>query len=1197
MADDKLQAEKSSEAPNVCSLDIDDIFIQLHIKASKECGSDDCLIQNSAIEGEKEGDFSFYGPGKHVIAALPSAKTKSSKVKKSIAFKTIQKYVQWFSGPDISKNITEKDLQIIESDEETQAQKKLDKTKNKSVDNTDSQQEESTYIPSFSEYLLEDNEDKEENTEQQDEQKQNDNSEDVDQSDINNDDTTSDEHADNTDEAAGYYITYKLDVEGEKESTFKDVFGKFIKKLGNFVKKLGIGIGISAHSFKNGGKDFDIYGSATIGDIVNAYDKVFGKIDPSELQKNFQEELKKKYPQTSTSTEIFDKGTIIKHLKGKLESSDKGKINKANLALCVKVHKDDKSKKLINTKVIAELITHAIKGIVKTFKNSVSKNDVILVNGYSENDKTKNKNAIQLSPNQNDESIYTIDRNILLEADQKKPIDIVLKEMQEYLQDAVDGKFSDTKKHEASIKPSNEIVDYISKVSETDEKVFNTIKKHKHAFMVEIEANKSKEDKDTKDKEPKKEGTKESISILHTNNDMLRLLFESIDSSDPNKDAIEKIFSNLANNAKFLEARGKKEPEENEIFAFNVEAAKNESISNTKNLYNMLFEDASAQKTLRTLIYEASNYGKGVGRNIIKNKGAKNLLANIDKMVAYVKTNYKTKKGEKKEDSIRYKTLELIDKFKDCKTDEDMQKFIDDNFMDDGKNTKDDRIRTAFIKSMDIKDIPDKEEEEDSEKIKITFKDIDDPSQLSDPTNISDDDKEKYKQIDDPIEVEPGKDVKTPEIKDKDGFKFYHFEPDPKSMKEDGDTFAIYKKDDETENNNSNCKIKLFDADPESGEKTGDPIAEFDVPKGEAFNSTDDGQKAFNDANKQLEDNKKDGFIFKGWNKDASEKAEEDTELVAKYLADADKDKEFTVVFQYPPDPSKEDDVEEVPGDLGTQKIKAGESAKEPDPPEIDGWKFKKWSDDTSNVTDDMIVLAEYQKPTRFIFKAPKDPEKPEDDLQPIGDPIEAEDGKAPEPPTPPEFDDYEFDKWNPDPTTLKDPEGDKEIVATYKKKEPEDNGDGDDSGDILHTVYVLPDYAGVLDEDEKIKIIIKAPKLNEKDPEKTDTEQLEQLGDPIEVDKGVPIIFDEKTKKMKQGDKEIETPEFPDLSKAGFEFDKLVPDPSKGFTEDTEISTVYKDNTSKTPSELKKGGNYDFYIVPMKGLKWKENDNEESKK
>jgi hypothetical protein len=63
-----------------------------------------------------------------------------------------------------------------------------------------------------------------------------------------------------------------------------------------------------------------------------------------------------------------------------------------------------------------------------------------------------------------------------------------------------------------------------------------------------------------------------------------------------------------------------------------------------------------------------------------------------------------------------------------------MIKFIEDNFKDGGKDSEDNRIRTAFIKSLDLSEIPDKEDEEI---ITITFKDIDDPSKIDDFTSLT----------------------------------------------------------------------------------------------------------------------------------------------------------------------------------------------------------------------------------------------------------------------------------------------------------------------------------------------------------------------------------------------------------------------------------------------------------------------------
>jgi len=84
-------------------------------------------------------------------------------------------------------------------------------------------------------------------------------------------------------------------------------------------------------------------------------------------------------------------------LKGKISTKDMQKIKSADYSLCYKVEKNDKSKKLINVNVVADCVTKSIKGLFKKFKNSVSANDVILVNDYDEIDKDKSKNASKLS--------------------------------------------------------------------------------------------------------------------------------------------------------------------------------------------------------------------------------------------------------------------------------------------------------------------------------------------------------------------------------------------------------------------------------------------------------------------------------------------------------------------------------------------------------------------------------------------------------------------------------------------------------------------------------------------------------------------------------------------------------------------------------------------------------------------------------
>ena len=139
------------------------------------------------------------------------------------------------------------------------------------------------------------------------------------------------------------------------------------------------------------------------------------------------------------------------------------------------------------------------------------------------------------------------------------------------------------------------------------------------------------------------------------------------------------------------------------------------------------------------------------------------------------------------------------------------------------------------------------------------------------------------------------------------------FEPDPRDMDKTGDTYAMYEK-----NGPDTVEIKFYEADPEKNEKTGDPIKTIEVEEGKPVNSTDEGKDAFEELNKKFDDEKKDGFERKGWNQDPATKAEKDLEFYPKYISTDDKDKEFTVVFQYPPDPEKEDKVEEIEGDLGT---------------------------------------------------------------------------------------------------------------------------------------------------------------------------------------------------------------------------------------------------------------------------------------
>jgi hypothetical protein len=63
----------------------------------------------------------------------------------------------------------------------------------------------------------------------------------------------------------------------------------------------------------------------------------------------------------------------------------------------------------------------------------------------------------------------------------------------------------------------------------------------------------------------------------------------------------------------------------------------------------------------------------------------------------------------------------------------------------------------------------------------------------------------------------------------------------------------------------------------------------------------------------------------------------------------------------------------------------------------------------------------------------------------------------------------------------------------------------------MIHAFYVLPDYAGILDDDT-ITITFRAPKPDESDPTKVDVDKSEPFGEKYEIAKETPIAVDEKT-------------------------------------------------------------------------------------
>ena len=108
-----------------------------------------------------------------------------------------------------------------------------------------------------------------------------------------------------------------------------------------------------------------------------------------------------------------------------------------------------------------------------------------------------------------------------------------------------------------------------------------------------------------------------------------------------------------------------------------------------------------------------------------------------------------------------------------------------------------------------------------------------------------------------------------------------------------------------------------------------------------------------------------------------------------------------------------------------------------------------------------MTIIAEYDPIIKIKPQAPKDPEKPTEQLEPIGDPFTYDPNKSLEEqlPDPPEKEGWESDGWDPDPKTVKDPKEDIDIVAKYKKVREEESENSQ-----VSTYWICIDENGFLD-------------------------------------------------------------------------------------------------------------------------------------
>ena len=83
-----------------CSISLNNVFIQLHLKALEVANpeSKELELFNTAVEG-KDNKAKFYGAGTHAI--FVKSKSLEVQITREDALETLLKYIQVFLGPDI----------------------------------------------------------------------------------------------------------------------------------------------------------------------------------------------------------------------------------------------------------------------------------------------------------------------------------------------------------------------------------------------------------------------------------------------------------------------------------------------------------------------------------------------------------------------------------------------------------------------------------------------------------------------------------------------------------------------------------------------------------------------------------------------------------------------------------------------------------------------------------------------------------------------------------------------------------------------------------------------------------------------------------------------------------------------------------------------------------------------------------------
>ncbi len=242
--------------------------------------------------------------------------------------------------------------------------------------------------------------------------------------------------------------------------------------------------------------------------------------------------------------------------------------------------------------------------------------------------------------------------------------------------------------------------------------------------------------------------------------------------------------------------------------------------------------------------------------------------------------------------------------------------------------------------------------------------------------------------------VEEGKAAVAPDNPTRKGYTFDGWDKDFSNIKADTKVTAKWKKDPGPVTK----KYKVIFTDG-----NGTVLVEQEVEEGKAAEAPADP--------------KREGYTFKGWDKDFSN-VKSDLTVNATWEKIEPTPTTYTVTF--------EDGLGNV---LDTQKVKEGQAAKEPEEPKRDGYSFMGWDQDFSNVQSDLTVCAQWKelpKAFKVVFTDGLGNTLLEDTIE------QGDDAVPPEEPT---REGYTFNGWDTDYTNV---QSDLTINAQWKENAPE---------------------------------------------------------------------------------------------------------------------------------------------------------------